>query len=119
MFFMKKDNVNQFNKASLRWSLDKIEQGISYTKHKFAGISSVSLEWTTIILLHCASIPSILSLLLGVVDHMPDIDIILFLWVGLFVYFIKSFLENNRIVLFTNATGFFIQAMLLAMVVFQ
>lgn len=116
---MRKSNVDQFNKARLRWSLEKIEQGISFTKYKLAGISSVSLEWATIILLHCASIPSILSFILGVVDHMPGIDIILFLWVGLFVYFIKSFMENNRIVLFTNATGFFIQAMLLATVVFQ
>lgn len=111
--------MRQFNKENICLLWNRARQYADFVQHKFSGISSVSLEWVTVVLLHCATIPSILSFIMGVVDHMPGIDIILFMWVALFVYFIKSFAENNRIVLFTNATGFFIQAMLLAMVVFQ
>ena len=82
-------------------------------------VSQRGLEWFAIVLFHCASLPSTISFLLGIIDHMPSVEVVLFTWVGLIVYFFKSFLENNRIMIFTNAIGFFIQAAILAMVVYQ
>lgn len=87
--------------------------------NKLPNVSCLGLEWFAIVLFHCATIPSIISFMMGILDHMPSIDLVLFVWVGLIVYFVKSFIENNRILMFTNAVGFFLQAGLLAMVIFQ
>ena len=60
-----------------------------------------------------------IAFLRGITDLMPSVEVVLFTWVGLIVYFFKSFVENNRIMIFTNAVAFCIQAVLLAAVVYK
>jgi hypothetical protein len=88
-------------------------------KEKLKSVSQNTLEWISVVLIHCACIPSTLAFLRGVSDLMPSVEVVLFMWAGLIVYFFKSFVENNRMMMFTNAVAFFIQAMLLAMVVYK
>ena len=82
-------------------------------------VSQSTLEWIAIVMIHCAFIPSTLAYMRGITDLMPSMEVVLFAWGGLGVYFFKSLVENNRMMVVTNATGFFIQAMLLAMVVYK
>lgn len=82
-------------------------------------VSQTTLEWIAIVMVHCAFVPSTLAYMRGITDLMPSTEVVLFTWAGLAVYFFKSFIENNRMMVVTNATGFFIQAMLLAMVVYK
>lgn len=82
-------------------------------------ISKTTLEWIAIVLIHCSCIPSTLAFLRGVTDLMPSVEVVLFMWLGLVVYFFKSFVENNRVMIFTNAVAFCIQAVLLASVVYK
>lgn len=86
---------------------------------KLQHISKNTLEWISIVLIHCACIPSTIAFLRGVTDLMPSVEVVFFMWLGLIVYFFKSFVENNRIMIFTNAVAFCIQAILLAAVVYK
>lgn len=110
--FFTRYNITSYAKAKF-FSL------VSFIREYTPYVSQRGLEWFAIVLFHCASLPSTISFLLGIIDHMPGVEVVLFTWVGLIVYFFKSFLENNRIMIFTNAMGFFIQAAILAMVVYQ
>lgn len=86
---------------------------------RIRSVSQHTLEWVSIVMIHCACVPSTIAFIRGVTDLMPSTEVVLFMWTGLLVYFIKSFVENNRLMMFTNAIAFFIQAILLALVVYK
>lgn len=82
-------------------------------------ISADTLGWLAIILLHCSTIPTLLALLTHLSDKTPSVDIILFVWAGLVLLFGRSILLKDTLNILTNALGFIVQAVLLAMIVFK
>ena len=99
--------------------MDKIQGLLGSIVEQLHAVSKSTLEWIAIVMIHCSCIPSTLAFLRGITDLMPSVEVVLFMWAGLVVYFFKSFVENNRMMMFTNAVAFFIQAMLLAMAVYK
>lgn len=85
----------------------------------FKSISAHTLGWLAVVLMHCAFIPNLLSVLMGVSDRLPSVDIVLFVWVGLMLFFLKSTIVKDTIGIITGGVGFFVQATLLALVVFK
>jgi len=98
---------------------DKGTDVLESISQRFQNVSKNTLEWISVVLIHCSCIPSTIAFLRGITDLMPSVEVVLFMWAGLVVYFFKSFVENNRLMMFTNAVAFFIQAMLLAMAVYK
>jgi len=86
---------------------------------KMSHLSDTAVEWFGIVMIHCATIPSVLALLLSYSDKMPSLDIILFVWGGLFLLFLRSLIRRDVLNTITIGVGFFIHAILLAMVVFK
>lgn len=82
-------------------------------------ISADTLGWLAIILLHCSTIPTLLALLTHLSDKTPSVDIILFVWAGLVLLFGRSILLKDTLNIVTNALGFIVQAVLLALIVFK
>ena len=82
-------------------------------------ISSQTLGWIAILLMHCAFIPNIIAVLLGVSDRLPSVDVVIFVWTGLLLMFLRSVFNKDNIGIITGGMGFFIQALLLALVVFK
>lgn len=85
----------------------------------FKTVSSTTLGWIAVVLLHCAFVPNLLSVLLGVSDRLPSIDVVLFVWSGLFLFFIRALMLRDMMNIFINGIGFFVQAILLAFIVFK
>lgn len=84
-----------------------------------APISAETLGWLGVVLVHCATIPSLLAVLSGLSDRMPSLDMVLLLWAGLAALFIQAAVLNNRIQLFTISIGFMIQSVLMALIFFR
>jgi hypothetical protein len=82
-------------------------------------ISAETLEWLTIVVIHCATIPTLLALLTALSDHTPPIDMVLFAWAGLALLFGRAILLKNSINIITNGAGFIAQAVLMAMILFK
>ena len=97
----------------------------SYSKHLYnlleplKNISSTTLGWIALVFLHCTFIPSIVAVLMGISDKLPTLDVVFFVWASLLILFFKSSIDKDRVKLVTNGIGFFIQALLLAMIVFK
>lgn len=85
----------------------------------FKSISSQTIGWVATVLMHCAFIPNILSVLLGINDRLPSVDIVLFVWAGLLLFFLRAVINKDTLNVVTGGIGFFIQALLLALVVFK
>jgi len=82
-------------------------------------VSAETMGWVAAILLHMATIPTLLAILTGLTDKMPPVDLVLFSWAGLFCFFIKATIQKDLLNIVTIGLGFFIQASLLALVVFK
>ena len=91
----------------------------NYTREKFSHMSSEAIGWLAIVLIHCATIPSVLSLIIGISDKLPSLDVVMFAWGGLLLMFVKALIQKDMLNIITIGLGFFLQAFLLALVVFK
>ena len=85
----------------------------------FKRISADTLEWMTIIVLHSATVPSLIALMSALTDRTPAIDVVLFVWGGLVLLFCRAILLKNSINIITNGLGFITQAVLMALILFR
>jgi hypothetical protein len=82
-------------------------------------ISADTLGWLAVILIHCATIPTLLALLTGLSDNVPNLDIVLFMWAGLVLLFVRSVVLKDTLNIITIGTGFIVQACIMAMILFK
>ena len=82
-------------------------------------VSAETMGWVAVILLHLATIPTMLAVLTGLTEKMPPVDMVLFSWVGLFCFFLKATIQKDLLNIVTIGFGFFVQAAMLALIVFK
>jgi membrane protein YqaA with SNARE-associated domain len=82
-------------------------------------VSAETMGWVAVILLHLATIPTMLAVLTGLTEKMPPVDMVLFSWVGLFCFFLKAAIQKDFLNIVTIGLGFFVQAAMLALIVFK
>jgi hypothetical protein len=82
-------------------------------------VSSETMGWVAVILMHLATIPTLLAVLTGLTEKMPPVDLVLFSWTGLFCFFMKATIQKDILNIVTIGFGFFVQAALMAMIIFK
>lgn len=82
-------------------------------------VSAETMGWVAVILLHLATIPTELAVLTGLTEKMPPVDMVLFSWAGLFCFFLKAAIQKDFLNIVTIGLGFFVQASMLALIVFK
>jgi len=91
----------------------------TFFKEHLGHISSHTLGWITIILLHFASIPTLLAVLMTQNDKLPPVDIMVFVWSALISLFFKSLIERNFLYLATICLGFAGETLLMGLILFK
>jgi hypothetical protein len=92
---------------------------VSLIKTHLPNISAETLNWLAPIVMHSASIPTLLALMTGLSDRTPSLDIILFVWGGLTLLFARAVVLKDMLNVITIGSGFIIQAVLMAMILFK
>lgn len=92
---------------------------VYFIKEHLGKISSHTLGWMTIILLHLASIPTLVAVLLEKSDKLPPVDIMLFLWSALITMFFRSLIDRNRLYSATICIGFVTQTVIMSLILFK
>ena len=82
-------------------------------------VSAETLGWLAVILIHCATIPTLLALLTGLSDRTPNLDMVLFMWAGLVLLFMRAVVMKDALNIITIAVGFITQAVVMAMILFK
>ena len=82
-------------------------------------ISADTLGWLAIIVINCATIPTLLALMTELSDKVPSLDMVMFLWASLFLLFGRAIVLKDMLNIITISVGFMIQATLMAMVLFK
>jgi hypothetical protein len=74
--------------------------------------------WLGMILIHSATLPVTLGIILGYSDTLPPLSMILLVWTGLFLFLIRAIANNDKLYIVSNAIGFFFNSVLLILIVF-
>jgi hypothetical protein len=82
-------------------------------------VSAETMGWVAVILMHLATIPTMIAVLTGLTEKMPPVDLVLFAWTGLFCLFVKATIQKDILNIVTIGFGFFVQAAMLALIVFK
>jgi hypothetical protein len=90
-----------------------------FFRENLGKISADTLGWLAAIVVHCATIPTLLALLTGLSDNVPNLDIVLFAWAGLVLLFGRAVVLKDTLNIVTIGVGFIVQATLLGMIVFK
>lgn len=82
-------------------------------------ISAETAGWVAVVLMHLATIPTLIAILTGLTEKMPPVDMVLFSWLGLFLFFIKAVIQKDLLNIVTIGLGFVVQAGLMALIIFK
>jgi hypothetical protein len=100
--------------------LEEIRIGtIAWFRDHFAMISADTLGWLATIMIHCATIPTLVAASAGLTDKMPPVDLVLFGWAALILLFARAAILKDMLNLVTIGLGFAAQATILALMVFK
>ena len=98
--------------------LDRYKQALVNFFDKFTKTSADTLAWLSVIMIMASTIPGFFAVMSHVTDRLPPLDIILFVWVGLLLYFVRSAIVKDMLMVVTIGVGFAIQAILLGFIFF-
>ena len=87
--------------------------------NSLAKLSADTLGWLAAIVLHCATLPAFLALMTGLSDRTPGLDMILFLWGGLVLLFLRAVVLRDMLNIITIGFGFILQAGFMAFILFK
>ena len=73
--------------------------------------------WIGMVLIHGATIPTSLAVILGWSDHVPPLDMVLMIWVGLILFFFRALARFDWLYLISNGAGLVIQSILLGVII--
>jgi hypothetical protein len=85
----------------------------------FGKISAETLGWLAVIVIHAATIPTLLALMSGLSDRAPQLDMVLFMWAGLVLMFLRAVVLKDMLNIITIGLGFIVQAVLMALLLFR
>jgi hypothetical protein len=106
------DHDKMFKLPELRTAFDKIVNSVK-------NISTETIGWSAICLLHAASLPSLLAIHQGISDQMLPIEMILLIWTALVLIFLKSVIQKDVVNVVTIGLGFAAQSALMALIFFK
>lgn len=95
------------------------KEGWEYISSRTKAISAEVVGWLAVVCIHCATVPPLIGLLLGVSERLPSIDVVAFLWLGLVLMFVRAMVVKDMLMVGTISVGFIIQALLLAFLVYK
>ncbi len=74
--------------------------------------------WVGAFLIHFATIPTTLGVILGKNPSLPEVSLVILVWSGLFLYLIRAIAQKDWLYIVSNSIGFFLNSILLAIIIF-
>jgi len=101
-------------------TLDGIRDAVTtWVSEHFGRISAETLGWIAVMMIHFATIPTLIAASGGLTDKMPPVDMVLFAWAGLALLFARAAILKDMLNIVTIGFGFMVQAVLMALMLFK
>lgn len=98
--------------------LNEIKQTVIQFFDGFTKTTADTFAWISVICIIGSTIPGFFAVMAHATDRMPPLDITLMIWVGLLLYFVRSAILKDMLMVVTIGLGFAIQAILLGLIFF-
>jgi hypothetical protein len=82
-------------------------------------ISAHTLGFLAIVMLHLASMPTLIAVLMGQSDKLPPVDLMIFVHTALITLFFKSLIEKNYLYISTICLGFVAHTVVMSLILFK
>lgn len=99
--------------------IQNIDQLKEFVTTKVSSISAETFGWLAAVVLHASTIPSLLAVMSGLTDRLPGVDLVLLVWTGLTLLFIKAAVQRDMLNVITIGFGFIVQAVMMALIFFR
>lgn len=100
-----------------------LKRWIEHTKFvvtkRIGVISSETMAWLANIMLHAATIPSLLAVSMSLTDRLPSVDLVLLTWGALTLLFAKAVIVKDMLNVATIGFGFILQSVLMMLIFFK
>jgi len=100
-------------------NLFNVQKIVEYFRTHVTAATAETITWVAIILIHASIVPTMIALMAGLSDKTPPIDLVLFIWVGLSLLFIRAAILKDMLNVITIGCGFLAHAIMLALVLFK
>jgi len=74
--------------------------------------------WFGMVMIQGATLPTTIGILMGSNPRIPEVSLVLMVWGGLALYFVRAVAKKDTLHIVSNGLGFFLQSSLLALIVF-
>jgi hypothetical protein len=98
---------------------NNLSQFKEFVTSKVSALSAETLGWLGVIVIHSATIPSLLAVMSGLTDRLPSVDIVLLAWAGLTLLFVKAAVQKDMLILITIGFGFIVQSVLMSLIFYK
>jgi hypothetical protein len=109
-------NLSKFNPLPHFEDLNEFK---NWAVEKVSHISAETFGWLAVIVLHAATVPSLFAIMNGLTDKMPAVDLVLLVWSGLTLLFVKAAVQKDMLNVVTIGVGFIVQAAMMALIFFK
>lgn len=99
--------------------IQNLDQLKEFFRTKISHISAETFGWLAAIVLHASTLPSMLAVMSGLTDRLPAVDLVLLVWTGLALMFVKAAVQKDMLNVVTIGFGFIVQAMMMALIFFK
>jgi len=80
---------------------------------------SETCGWIGMILIHGATAPTSISVIMGWSTNLPPLNFILLVWLGLFLFLVRAICAKDILYIVSNAIGFSLNSLLLSLIAFS
>lgn len=101
------------------WQDIDFAQVQTWLRDHMPDVSASALQIIAVILLHAATLPSYISVMLAWSDNMPPLDMVILMWAGIACLFAQAMVQKNNIMILTVALGFMLQSLFMALIFFR
>ena len=75
--------------------------------------------WIGLILIHGSTVPATYLAIKGEPTVLPPLSMVVLIWSGLLLFFIRSAIMKDKLYMLSNGIGFFLQSIMLAFLVLK
>lgn len=86
---------------------------------RISKISAETFGWVAVVILHSFTVPTLLAVMTGLTDRMPSVDLVLLVWAGLSLLFVKAAVQKDMLNVVTIGLGFIVQSVMMALIFFK
>ena len=99
----------------MKFELIKMTEWYNWIVRQFGEICG----WIGLIMIHGSTVPVTYLAIKGEAVMLPPLSMVILIWTGLLLFFIRSAIMKDKLYMISNGVGFFMQSVMLAMLVLK